>query len=67
MIRRTDPTKSLLDGMPYRPSWDIDIRRTFAAARGQAQDFACVYQLFRHHHPRTYSFLRDIEISRVNK
>ena len=67
MIRRTEPTRSLLSGMPYMPSWNTDIRRTFAAAREQAQDFASVYQLFRHHHPRTYSLLRALEISRVNK
>ena len=64
--RRTEPTRSLLQGSTYAPSWNTDIRKTFARAREQAIDFAAVYRFLAAHYPRTYALKRAKEIT-LNK
>jgi hypothetical protein len=62
MMRRTEPTRSLLEGGIYTRSWNTDIRATFARAREQAVDFADVYRFLRQHYPRPYALARAAEI-----
>lgn len=60
--RRTEPTRSLLEGGRYVDSWNTDIRKTFARAREQSIDFAAVYRFLCQHYPRTYALARAKEI-----
>ena len=60
--RRTEPTRSLLQGGRYVSSVHTDIRATFARAREQAVDFADVYRFLVQHYPRPYALARAAEI-----
>lgn len=60
--RRTEPTRSLLQGGAYTNSVSTDIRKTFQRAREQAMDFAAVYRFLSAHYPRGYALVRAREI-----
>lgn len=62
-MKRTEPTRSLLQGGAYTVSWNTDIRETFQRARDTAGDFAAAYRLLAKHHPTQYSFKRATEIA----
>lgn len=61
-MKRTEPTKSLLQGGTYVNADHTDIRKTFALARQKAVDFADVYRFLRQHYPRPYALARAAEI-----
>lgn len=63
MIRRTEPTKSLLQGCSYTNSDHTDIRATFKRVRETAEDFANAYRLLSHHYPTQYAVKRAAEIA----
>jgi hypothetical protein len=63
MIRRTEPTKSLLQGCSYTNSDHTDIRATFKKARETAEDFRNAYRLLAQHYPTQYAFKRAAEIA----
>ncbi len=64
MIRRTEPTKSLLQGCTYVSAANTDIRATFQRVRETAEDFANAYRLLSQHYPRSYALQRAVEIVR---
>lgn len=64
MIRRTEPTRSLLQGGRYVNADHTDIRQTFARVREQAVDFAAVYRFLAAHYPRHVALQRAKEIVR---
>ena len=63
MIRRTEPTKSLLQGCRYTNADHTDIRATFQRVRETAEDFRNAYRLLAQHHPTTYAIQRAAEIA----
>jgi hypothetical protein len=63
MIRRTEPTKSLLEGCSYTNADHTDIRATFKRVRETAEDFANAYRLLSQHYPATYSLQRAAELA----
>jgi hypothetical protein len=63
MIRRTEPTKSLLQGCKYTDSDHTDIRATFKKARETAEDFRNAYRLLAQHYPTQYAVKRASEIA----
>lgn len=60
--RRTEPTKSLLQGGRYVNADHTDIRKTFARVREQTVDFAAVYRFLAAHYPRHVALQRAKEI-----
>lgn len=62
MIRRTEPTRSLLQGGRYVSADKTDIRKTFERARGAVVDFSDVYRFLLQHYPRPYALQRAVEI-----
>lgn len=63
MIRRTEPTRSLLQGCTYVSAANTDIRATFNRVRETAEDFANAYRLLSHHYPTQYAIKRAAEIA----
>ena len=63
MIRRTEPTRSLLQGCEYVNSDHTDIRATFQRVRETAEDFRNAYRLLAQHYPTTYAIQRAAEIA----
>ena len=63
MIRRTEPTRSLLQGCTYVSAANTDIRATFRRVRETAEDFANAYRLLSQHYPTTYSLQRAAELA----
>lgn len=63
MIRRTEPTRSLLQGGTYVNAVSTDIRQTFKKARETAEDFRNAYRLLSQHYPTTYALQRAAEIA----
>lgn len=63
MIRRTEPTRSLLQGCTYVSAANTDIRATFQRVREAAEDFRNAYRLLAQHHPTQYAIKRAAEIA----
>jgi len=63
VIRRTEPTKSLLQGCSYTNSDHTDIRKTFKRVRETAEDFTNAYRLLAQHYPTQYAVKRAAEIA----
>lgn len=63
MIRRTEPTRGLLQGGRYTNADHTDIRRTFARVREQMLDFTSAYRMLSHHYPTSYALKRAAEIA----
>lgn len=62
-MKRTEPTKSLLQGGAYVNADHTDIRQTFKRAREAAEDFANAYRMLAHHYPTQYAIKRAAEIA----
>jgi hypothetical protein len=63
VIRRTEPTRSLLQGCEYVNADHTDIRATFKRVRETAEDFTNAYRLLAQHYPAQYAVKRAAEIA----